>query len=169
MQYTIRNTKCKGGDYGRTLTHGVLVFIDYNNNPHDVVYQRTIPFIPDIALINDSAIVASEAFKNKYDKVKLSGIDFIRIQKVILYELDWQIWDETNWKYPSDIAAGTNDDPEDYFSVLKHIANRECKFYLMTASNVTGDMTIDRVGDVLCTDHAKSVLGNLVGCEYKLA
>ena len=169
MKYIIRNKKYCGGDYGSALVVGTISFVDYDQDPTDVIYQRTIPFVPDISFINQSAVVARKRFVDRYNDSHITGLRFTPIMKLMFYKLDWLHWGNKDWKYPSDFNAECNGEPHDYYSVLKQDLICQERMYLVHDTGSDGEIQRHTDGYLRCSDKAKDLLGDLNGCVYELA
>ena len=100
-----------GGDYGGVLQSGIIMGLAADGTP---IYGRTGPYVPSIAFPDVLNMVVTEAFESAFAESGLSGASFAPIAIGRIVYVDWRNWGRDDWKYPSELGFGNDDEPGDY-------------------------------------------------------
>jgi hypothetical protein len=126
----------QGGDYGVVLQSGIVL----GTNEDVVLYGRTGPYVPSISFPSSYRTIVIDSFKSLLERSGLSGFAFkVAILKKCVI-VDWKSWDSNNWKYPSDVGAGENNEPGDYIKAGNHskeLADRLGKIWELVFKEAT--------------------------------
>ena len=118
MMFTISASQdIPGGDYGDVLQNGLLLDVPSENG---VPYGRTGPYVPSMMFPGIATTIVVDRVKRALDISGLSGFSFRPVQLVKAVPLDWREWTNQNWKYPSDVVASEDNEPEDYIECGVH-------------------------------------------------
>lgn len=143
------------GDYGDILQHGMTAHLPKLGGRLSL--ERTGPYVSPITLPGVADIVLTSEARELLERSGLSGFSFAPVQKTLIVELHWELWD-LRAKQPAEYPL--SGEPEDYILGKPHS---------QTASEALGELwevVIPHTATILRT---KSVVNSYQELKFDLS